>query len=206
MLTEDYVYGAGITPDISFFYDESSPDYPDALNLKGKLSRIEDLSGGQFFSYNNRGNTKQTIKRIKNNSTYTDYSTGFFHDAMGRVVTMIYPDGEPVTYSYNNRTLLDTVPGFIESIDYHASGQTEEIIYTNGVSTTYAYDPRQRLTEMDTVSGLQGYAVIQDLSYTMDGVSNIKTISDGRALPPDSAKNATQSFQYDDLYRLTHAE
>ncbi|MBW1903109.1 MAG: hypothetical protein JRJ20_15995 [Deltaproteobacteria bacterium] len=48
--------------------------------------------------------------------------------------------------------------------------------------------------------------MIQALSYTMDGVNNVTAISDGRTLLVDSPKNATQSFQYDDLYRLTRAQ
>jgi len=206
MLSEDYLDAAGITPDVSFFYDAPSADYPDALNLKGELSWVEDLSGGQFFSYDNRGNTDKIIRRIKNNSSYRDFSTAFSHDAMGRVESMTYPDGEQVSYVYNNRTLLGAVPGFIEHIDYHPSGQTAAIAYANGVTTNYAYDPRQRLTDLNTVSTLQGNAVLQDLGYSMDGVSNITAIADGRALPLDLPKNATQSFQYDDLYRLTRAQ
>ena len=206
LLTEDYLDAAGLVPDISYFYDEPSPDYPDALNLKGRLSRVQDLSGAEFFSYTERGNTKRTDKRISINGTDTNYRTAFTHDAMDRIVSMIYPDGEQVNYVYNNRTLLDSIPGYIENIDYHVSGGIKSIAYANGVSSTYAFDPRQRLTDLDTVSSLQSNVVVQNLGYTMDGVSNITAIADRRALAPDSPKSGTQSFQYDDLYRLTHAD
>ena len=206
LLSEDYLDGAGISPDVSYLYDEPSADYPDAINTKGRLSRVQDLSGVHFFSYDERGNTQLAVKRIHHKGADTDYRTAFAHDAMGRVVSMIYPDGDGVVYTYNNRGLLESVPGFIDKFDYSVSGQIASIDFANGVSTTYAYDPRQRLTGVNSVSTLQANEVIQDLSYTMDGVSNITAISDGRALPADSPGNAAQSFQYDDLYRLTRAQ
>ena len=206
MLTEDYMDGAGITPDISFLYDVPSAEYPDFTNTKGRLSRVQDLSGAQFFSYDSRGNARMSVKRIHHNGTDMDYRTVFTHDTMGRVISMIYPDGDQVSYTYNNRAILESVPGFIDNIDYDVSGQISSIEYANGVSTSYAYDQRKRLTDIDTVSTLQANAVLQDLSYTMDGVGNINAIVDGRSLPVDSPRNATQDFLYDDLYRLTHAE
>jgi RHS repeat-associated protein len=47
---------------------------------------------------------------------------------------------------------------------------------------------------------------LQDLSYTYDGVSNIKSITDHRPIAANDPSNGTQTFAYDDLYRLTRAE
>jgi len=203
---EDSLDEAGLTPDIAYHYDIPSNDHTHAANLKGALSWVEDLSGAQFFSYDGRGNPAWTIKQVHDGAFIRDYKTTMTYDAMDRVVGMTYPDGDRVSYTYNSRTLLESVPGFIDGMDYHASGQIASIDYANGIETTYAYDPRHRLINLDTRKTLPEIEVIQDLTYTLDGVSNITAISDGRSLPPDSPKNAGQAFQYDDLYRLTQAD
>lgn len=205
-LTEDYLDGADITPDAAYHYDSPSDDYPEATNVGGSVSWVEDLSGTQFFSYDSRGNTLWSVKRINNGTSYADYTTAFLYDATDRVKEATYPDGDRLQNTYNNRSLLESIPGVVEGIDYHASGQLASISYANGTETTYAYDPRQRLIGLDTVSGLQANEKIQDISYTMDGVSNITAITDGRPLPPGSPKNASQVFHYDTLYRLMQVE
>ena len=46
-------------------------------------------------------------------------------------------------------------------------------------------------------------------AYTFDGVSNIKSIADQRdvsAVSPDDKRRNTQTFTYDDLYRLTRVQ
>ena len=206
ILSEDYLNEAGITPDVAYHYDASSQDYPDTVNVKGALSWVEDLPGAQFFSYDERGNTLWTIKRVSDQGAYNDYKTAMTYDAMDRVVSMTHPDGDKISYSYDNRTLLESIPGFVDGMDYHASGQIVSIDYANGIETSYSYDPRQRLINLNTKNIPQGNEVVQDLSYTLDGVSNITAIADGRGLPPDSPKNAGQIFEYDNLYRLTQAD
>lgn len=206
ILDEDYLDEAGITPDVAYYYDASSQDYPDAVNVKGAISWVEDMSGTQFFSYDERGNTLWTIKRVRDEGSNNDYKTAMTYDAMDRVIAMTYPDGDQVSYIYNNRTLLESIPDFVDGMDYHASGQIASIDYANDIETSYSYDPRQRLINLSTKNIPQGNEVVQNLSYTLDGVSNITAIADGRGLPPDSPKNAGQIFEYDNLYRLTQAD
>jgi len=206
VLAEDYVDNAGITPGVAYHYDAPSQDYSNAVNVKGALSWVENLSGAQFFSYDKRGNTLWTVKRVNDQGHYSDYKTAMSYDAMNRVVSMTYPDGDHVLYIYNNQTLLESIPSFVDGINYHASGQIASIDYANGITTSYSYDPRQRLTDLNTIKMLNGSDIIQDLTYTMDGVSNITDITDKRPVPDDSPQNATQTFGYDDLYRLSHAE
>ena len=212
VLSEDYLDDQGITPDISFHYDAPSEAYPDATNLKGQLAWVQDLSGAQFFSYDSRGNDLWNVKRIHTNQksvasqNFEDFKFLYTYDAMDRITAMTYPDGDEVSYRYNSRTLLKAIPGVVSNIDYNAAGQIAAIDYINGVSTAYTYDPRHRLTHLETISTQQPSQPIQDLQYTMDGVGNITTILDGRDIPENSPANATQSFQYDDLYRLTHSQ
>ena len=68
-LTEDYQDAALISPDIAYHYDVPSSDYPNATNTVGKLAWVEDLSGAAFFSYDARGNTIWSVKRIQDGGT-----------------------------------------------------------------------------------------------------------------------------------------
>ncbi|MBI5409202.1 MAG: VCBS repeat-containing protein [Nitrospirae bacterium] len=203
-LTEDFLDAANISPDASFYYDAPSPDYPAAENTKGALAYVRDLSGGKFISYDKRGNITWAVNRIVDNGKTTDFRTGNEYDAMGRTTAVIYPDGDMVTYSYNNGSLLESIPGFVQYIDYHVSGAVETMSYANNITTSYEFDPRYRLKRLITAP--QTGNAIQDLSYGFDKVSNIKTITDMRQIAANSPANATQTFQYDDLYRLTRSE
>jgi RHS repeat-associated protein len=205
LLSEDYRDTAGITPDVAFLYDEPAPEMPAAANTKGRLARVQDLSGARFLSYDALGRCTQAVRRIETGGRVADYRTTSGYDAMGRVVSVTHPDGARVDYRYNRRALLDSIPGVVDSLAYQASGQLAAIHYANGVVTTHEVDPRQRLTRLRTLSPRQNGESIQDLRYALDGVGNIRGIADGRGLPAESPANATQQFQYDDLYRLVRA-
>ena len=110
MLSEDYLDAALITPDIAFHYDSPSSAYPGAENTKGKLVWVEDLSGALFFSYDNRGNAEWSAKRISDDHWSQDFVFTGEYDAMDRVVSQTFPDGDRVTYSYNTRSLLESIP------------------------------------------------------------------------------------------------
>jgi RHS repeat-associated protein len=205
MLTEDYLDGGGITPDVEYRYDSPAEEHPHARNTKGRLSRVRDLSGALFFSYDEGGNREWGVKRIRDGGFVHDFGFRFAHDAMGRVVTETFPDGDRVRYTYNNRALLESIPGFVNAVEYHPSGRIKSYVYANGWKTSYDYDPRNRLKRLTTSAITPGSGAIQDLAYEFDGVSNITAVTDHRALPAGSPGNATQAFQYDDLYRLTRA-
>lgn len=205
MLSEDYLDAAGISPDVEYHYDTPAADYPDAANLKGKLAWVRDLSGGKFISYDSRGNAIWSVNRIKDGAATTDYRTTNDYDALGRVTASVFPDNDLVRFQYNQRGLLEAIPGFVTGIDYLPSGQTATFNLANDAATTYAYDPRNRLSELRTTTPAAAMP-IQDLAYDFDGVGNIMAISDKRTLPGGSPRNESQNFGYDDLYRLTSAQ
>lgn len=206
LLTEDYQDSALISPDVAYHYDIPSPDYPDAENTKGQLAWVKDLSGGSFFSYDARGNTLWAVKRITDNGHPRDYPSTSTYDAMNRLMSITFPDGDTINYTYNNRSLLESIPGVVNSIDYHNAGMRSSITYANGIKTTYFYDPRLRmislLTDLVTPSGTP----LQNLSYSFDGRNNVTSITDNRSQVSGTPQDATQTFQYDDLYRMIQAQ
>lgn len=205
-LSEDYLDTQAISPDVTMHYDRPSSEYPLATQTKAKLSWVEDLSGGIFYSYDEKGNIVWQVKRIQDGSSdTTDYLTGFSYDALDRATQMTYPDGSRVSYQYSKGNQLDAIPDYIENIDYEADGNIKHITYQNKVQTDYQFDARLRPTRLTTTLLNDSHNPLQDLSYLFDGVGNINAITDGRNLAPGSLRSATQSFQYDDLDRLTHA-
>jgi len=90
------------------------------------------------------------------------------------------------------------------------SAQQQRIDYGNGVRTSYRYDSRQRLRRLLTVA--HPTTLNQELihfRYELDSVSNLRAIHDDRpagTLTPEDRRRNSQTFAYDDLYRLTRVE
>ncbi len=206
ILTEDYLDGASRSPDIAFHYDQPSPDYPDSANTMGRLSWVEDLSGATYFSYDAAGNTAWTVKRIKDAGQVQDFLSQFRYDAMRRLVSATFPDGDTISYAYNNGGRLESIPGVITDIDHAPSGKPQAVIFGNGLRTTYSYDPRNRLKGLVTDRLIPSGSPLQALSYTFDGVSNVLSIQDGRPWVQGLPQDATQEFTYDELNRLIRAQ
>jgi YD repeat-containing protein len=219
--SEDYLDTAGHSPDVHYVYDAPHPDFP-GRNLRGQLAFVRDLSGEEHFSCDTRGRIEAQTKRIpdpvflsiltNSPAILVNYTTRYTYDSLDRVVSLTYPDGDRVTNLYNPRGLLTRITGgpsgsILSNVTYRASAQLESIRYGNSVLTTYGYDPRLRLKDLDTDSPVAGKLI--DFHYHFDAVSNIRRIDDNRDLTgqPDAiARQNTQVYDYDSLYRLTRAE
>jgi RHS repeat-associated protein len=147
-----------------------------------------------------------------------EFTTAARYDALNRPVELTTPDGSVTTPIYDAANKLDRLlvrlrgaleaTVFIDHIAYTAKGQREAIEYGNGVRTDYHYDPlTARLRRLRTVRRGDG-AVLQDLGYTRDPMSNTTRLAD-RAQQTIFFDNAVVSpameFVYDALYRLTEA-
>jgi YD repeat-containing protein len=120
------------------------------------------------------------------------YTTSYDYDSMDRVSRITYPDGVSVNLTYNAQTLLESVEGVIENLDYNARNQitTKELL--NGVVTNYTYDTEKLLLDRIYTPGLQ------DLNYEFDNVGNVLEIE-------DDVLDSLKTYGYDDLDRLTCA-
>jgi RHS repeat-associated protein len=178
---------------VTYAYDDSAKS-----NCIGRLSRVTDSSGSTEFFYDILGREIKTTKTIIT-SSYTIERT---YDSLDRLVTVKYPDNSVVTYTYNKQGGISTVTGdqgtaYVSSVNYNANGQIEHIAYGNGTSTDYTYDPCNfRLNQLKTSDPQK--AAIQNLSYNFDPIGNVTSIQ-------DSVNSNTQSFQYDNLNRLTES-
>jgi len=235
LLTEDYEdesspeFSYHRSPDVRYFYDQPAGaiDQGDgarstAQNTKGLLAYVIDASGEEHISYDARARVAWTVKRLPDprlgnaaTAGLIGYKTGFDYDSLDRLRRVVYPDNDQVTYQYNPRSLFDRITGgpsgnIISNFVYSPSSQNQQIDYGNGVRTTYAYDRRTRLSSLSTISQRSTLnAQLIQFSYTFDAVSNIKAIQDQRPTRDLSAtdkRRNSQTFTYDDLYRLTRAQ
>ncbi len=199
----DYSTTPGEPNDIEYHFDEPSPYLPHARNLKGRLSWVKDATGARFFSYDERGRADAGGRDLLG----TVYLSRTEFDAAGRPVSLTYPDRASVEYVYGKGGMLEGIPGYLDDIVYQANGQIDSLTYHNGVTHEYGYDDRLRLRTVQSTTNEGSGTRIQDLEYAFDRTNNITGVTDHRfdgeaTQPPQSH---TQTFVYDDLYRLTHA-
>jgi YD repeat-containing protein len=173
---------------VNYLYDDLSKP-----NTIGRLSRVEDSNCITEFFYDNLGRETKSVKTVDG----TAYTVERSYDAIDRLKTLTYPDGETVTYTYTTSGGIKTVTGketYVSDIIYTAAGQMSMLSYGNDTHTDYEYHPETlRLKHLTTNDG-----VLQDLEYLFDNVGNISIIA-------DNCNSATQTFGYDDLNRLTQA-
>ncbi len=128
---------------------------------------------------------------------------------------LTYPDGEILTYGYDNGGLLKEAYGtkrqnkypYIKSLFYDEYGQRTAITYGNNVATTYTYDSTtRRLSNLRSIEPTKG-RTIQDINYQYDLVGNILNTRNGASVPQggEIGGPTEQVFSYDDLYQLKTA-
>lgn len=167
-------------------------------NLVGRLAHVRDESGETEHGYDARGRLVRKTRRL--DGLDRAYTIGYSHDSMDRVVQIAYPQvrDTSIAYEYDEGGRLRAIPGYVTEIRYNPKGQRETIVLANGVRTSYGYDPQTFwLNALRTIG--TGARVLQDMTYTHDGVGNILTIHDS------GPSSGTQTYGYDALYRLLTA-
>jgi len=175
--------------DITYTYDQGT-------NGMGRLTGMIDPSGSYTYTYDALGHLILEEKTIDGKS----YTTGYTYDAAGILTSMSYPDGRTVTYALDSSGRVTEVTFtkdgetqiLADNINYRPFGPIQGLNYGNGILLTQTYDALYQMTAMSAGS-------VQNLGYFLDPVGNITNITDHL----DPAKS--QSFGYDDLYRLTAA-
>ena len=153
--------------------------------------------------------TRRTL--IVPNQAIATYVTQWTYDSHNRLVEMIYPDEEKITYSYNLGGLLEKVRGeksygydYITKLGYDKFEQRSYLKYCNGAETFYTYDDRRRLSNLAVNSGNK---TIMDNDYTFDAVSNVLSVANNASLPAsgNAGGRMSHAYTYDGLYRLVSA-
>ena len=182
-------------------------------NRIGRLMLREDGTGAIEYFYGKMGEVTKTRRTmIVPNQAIATYVTQWTYDSHNRLLEMIYPDEEKITYSYNLGGQLEKVHGYksygydyVSKIGYDKFEQRTYLKYCNGAETFYTYDPQRRRLQNLTVNS--GGNTIMDNAYTYDAVSNVLSVVNGASVP-QSGKAGGQmahTYTYDALYRLISA-
>ena len=184
-----------------------------SYNRIGRLMLREDGSGAIEYYYGKMGEILKTVRTlIVPNQAVATYVTQWKYDSHNRLLEMIYPDEEKVTYGYNLGGQVDHVRGYksygydyVNKIGYDKFEQRTYLKYCNGAETFYSYDPVRRRLQNLVVNAKAG--TIVDNAYSYDAVSNVLGIKNNAPLPQSGKAGGqmSHSYTYDPLYRLASA-
>jgi len=184
-----------------------------SYNRIGRLMLREDGSGAIEYYYGKMGEVLKTVRTlIVPNQAVATYVTQWKYDSHNRLLEMIYPDEEKVTYDYNLGGQLTHVRGYksygydyVQKIGYDKFEQHTYLKYCNGAETFYTYDPQRRRLQNLVVNAKSG--TIMDNAYSYDAVSNVLSVANNAPLPQGGKAGGQMShtYGYDALYRLASA-
>jgi RHS repeat-associated protein len=215
--------GAGGADRIEASYHYDAPagvlDFGDgesgaARHTAGRLAWVEDSSGEEHFSYDERGNVEWVLKRIRDPETglMASYRTQRRYDRIDRLAEIVFPDNDRLRFVRGAGSLIARVDGgpggavIVAEADYAPSGRPLRMRFGNGVESSFEYDAGQRLVGRRTADRSGEDLIDEALAY--DGDSNLVAVDDRRpaaARPLDSPRRRTARFGYDELHRLVEA-
>jgi RHS repeat-associated protein/uncharacterized repeat protein (TIGR01451 family) len=151
LTTIDY---PGADPDVSFTYDD----------VGNRLS-MTDGTGSTSYQYDD-------LYRVITITTPAG-AVGYRYDDVGNRTDLIYPNGNTVTYSYDDANRLYQVEDWnsvtIATYTYDGANRLTGVSLPNGMGTSYDYDDANRLTEL---ANYNSDGTFSSFSYTLDDVGN----------------------------------
>ncbi len=191
------------TPDASYTYDDTSGGNYGA----GHRTGMSDGSGSTAWVYDSRG------RLIEENRTITGqgaFVTQWTYNNADLPVTMEYPDGETLEYTYDDHGALIALQNdegspfiYVDDINYDVARRMTELILGDGIlERAYGYDSWGTDTTGGLLASLSAVQLggsqetLLDLDYDYDRAANITEID-------DLLNDETSAFAYDDLNRIT---
>ncbi|MCP4127870.1 MAG: hypothetical protein GY753_12505 [Gammaproteobacteria bacterium] len=153
--------------------------------IDGPRVDVNDITRFDYDAQGNRTHITNALGHITQISA---------HDASGRPLTLIDPNGvtTQLTYDARGRLLTRTTDGHITTLTYDGVGNVINITQADGSQTHYEYDPANRLT---AISDGLGNRIV----YTLDNAGN--RIQE-QVLDPANNLKRTHSRVYDELSRM----
>ncbi|MCL4458350.1 MAG: hypothetical protein M1136_08265 [Chloroflexi bacterium] len=203
---EDYD-GRTSVPDLRARVFYRYDDYTDNVNRgypKGRRTEMWDAAGHTRWTYDERG-------RMLTEEHWTDgqlYTTQWSYDAMDRVKTLVYPDGETLTYTYGEQAQLvaiasSTGVSYLASTTYNQLLKPKVLTLGSGATTTFSYYGTGLDAAGAPYGALKGIATskaglptIQELQQAYDNLGNLTRWQ-------DLAAGEDFTYEYDDLDRPT---
>lgn len=179
----------------------------------GSLCATDDGTTKTMFWFDELGREVKNQKLLDGQT----YEIKKEYDSLDRLTKVIQPENpntgqkDEIYYTYYNIGAIKTISGkekvdnkeiiqpYVTNIEYNEQGQKTQINYGNKTYSKYLYDDiTSLLKKLETVDS-SGIRKLQDLNYTFDKAGNVSEIKDNL----DNLR--TQSFEYDNLNRLTKA-
>jgi RHS repeat-associated protein len=162
-------------------------------DASGNLTTVRDSSGETVYVYDAVGRVI-SIRYPENLELRLSY------DAVGNISTITYPSGLVVTYSYDARNRVSRVAwgNGIATLRYDSVGNLIGESRSNGTESTYRYDANNNLSEITHQKGGDKFAQI---IYSRDAVGN--SIGESAALPLEVAMDARAlTTTYNDVNQI----
>ncbi|MGC5859718.1 RHS repeat-associated core domain-containing protein, partial [Ralstonia pseudosolanacearum] len=207
-------YASG-TPTVLEYDGGTSPQPTDI----GKLTRMTDESGSTRFQYDGFGNLLQKTQTTTANGVTKDqtiaYAYGTSGSSTGHAVSLAYPSGSVVGYSYDTGgrvagLTLTTANGsvtLLSNIQYQPFGKPKSWTWGNGTAYVRSFDLSGRLTQFPlgatTGTGTTPNGLSRTVNY--DAASRISAYTHADTSGSTGSSTATaanQTFGYDDQDRL----
>jgi len=199
-------YPAETSNDIHYVYDETaSSTGTNTSNSVGRLAQVTDPSGETQYSYNSLGKVQHKNYRIGE----TNYQLENNYDANGVLLSTTYPSGRVVSYQFNQQGQLNGLntqakageqsQSVVNEVSYLPFGPLSEIRYGNNTQANIKRDKDYRIASINLTDNAL-HNTLFEVNYAYDASSNITQINN-----PLNVKQS-QTFVYDDLYRLTAAD
>ena len=189
--------------------------YGNTGNQTGRLIWQKDATGTQDFDYGNMGEMVSNVRTVVGPNIPTRvFKTSFQYDSWNRLQTMVYPDGEKITYDYDLGGNLNKMTGdyngtpysYIQRIDYDFFEQRTYLLYGNKTETFYNYTPALRRLNNLNVKTSDGNDLFNN-KYAYDKVGNVLGLSNSAGVTANNmAGKYEHKFEYDNLNRLVGAE
>ncbi|MGW0803301.1 SpvB/TcaC N-terminal domain-containing protein [Nonomuraea sp. NPDC002799] len=200
--------------DIRYTYGAPGAEY----NGAGRMTKIEDAGGVTTRQYGPLGEVVAETKTLPGPGPHTKiFTTAYRYDSFGRVRQLTYPDGEVLTYGYDSGGQVISATGvkgghtypYLRDMQYDKFEQRVRMALGNGTTTTFAYDAADRSLALLSSTLPTGYE-FQRYRYSYDDVGNITRLQNDTSIPDSSTTPklggpSTQTYIYDNLYRLTQA-
>ena len=169
----------------------------------------EDGTCAIEYFYGKMGEVTKTRRTlIVPNQAIATYVTQWTYDSHNRLLEMIYPDEEKITYSYNLGGQLEKVHGYkpygydyVSKIGYDKFEQRAYLKYCNGAETFYTYDPQRRKLQNLTVNS--GGNTIMDNAYTYDALYRLVGATGTYTGADNKTASYTLAIGYDNMHRIT---
>jgi len=209
--------------EVKYFYGASNS------NGVGRITSVDQGDGFKIdtYKYDELGNVISETK-VFDLPTHgsRDYTTLYAYDSWGRILDMLYDDGDEVYYTYTPKGELERIYTInntfnpvspqswivIDNMTYDGFGNVTLMEYGNGAATEFTYDDKTHAIDVvvqkavDPALATGNPVVAYEQSFTYDsggmigGVEHSNTSALSGSIPHDF------SYTYDAFHRLTQTQ